>query len=49
MNDGDVKIVVQIPEDVDTKLRIDTMAKFVAADGEAFEQVWNHATGIVLE
>jgi hypothetical protein len=42
MTESDPKIEVRIPEDEDMRLRIDTMAKFVAADGEAFEQVCCH-------
>ncbi|CAE7683305.1 unnamed protein product, partial [Symbiodinium microadriaticum] len=38
MRDDDEKIRIQIPQVRATRRRIDMMAKFVAVDGEAFEQ-----------
>ena len=39
MNEDDVQLLVEIPEDPIVKEVIDLVAKFVAADGESFEKV----------
>jgi hypothetical protein len=39
MTEQDSKIQVRVPQDRDLRRKIDSMAKFVATDGEAFEQV----------
>ena len=39
MKEGDAKIIVKIPEDRSIRDLIDRTAQFVAADGDAFEQV----------
>lgn len=39
MTDQDPKIQVRVPQDQELRRRIDSLARFVATDGEAIEQV----------
>jgi hypothetical protein len=39
MSEDDTQLLVEIPEDGSVKAVIDLLAKFVSADGEAFEKV----------
>ena len=46
MGGDDDKIRISLPQDRAMRHRIDTMAKFVAVDGEAFEQVSHGAPSV---
>ena len=48
MRDTDPKVTITMPADERVRGVIDLMAKFVAADGQSFEQVYSYAYNIHL-
>ena len=48
MRDTDPKVTITMPADERVRGVIDLMAKFVAADGQSFEQVYSDAYNIHL-
>ena len=47
MTASDPKVIVKAPAVHGVRRTIDLVAKFVATDGEAFEQVWNRISARV--